>query len=54
VLGRQFGQIEAILGPLSSAIIGAIVLSYLWRQLTWRRRHPAEVTPADGRSGTRP
>jgi membrane protein DedA with SNARE-associated domain len=57
VLGRQFGQIEKIVGPLSTAIIAAIVLAYVWRQLTWRRRHPAGgegVTPADARSGTRP
>jgi membrane protein DedA with SNARE-associated domain len=54
-LGRRFGQIETILGPLSSAIIGLILASYLWRQLTWRKRHPAdEVRPADGRSGTHP
>jgi len=39
-LGRRFDKVEDILGPLSSAIIVAIVLSYIWRQLTWRRRHP--------------
>lgn len=41
VLGRQFSEIEKILGPLSTAIIALIVLAYLWRQLTWRNRHPA-------------
>jgi membrane protein DedA with SNARE-associated domain len=41
MLGRRFGEIETILGPLSSAIIGLMVLFYLWRQLTWRKRHPA-------------
>lgn len=46
-LGRQFGEIEHILGPLSSAVIGVIVLAYVWRQLTWRKRHPAEDQPAD-------
>jgi membrane protein DedA with SNARE-associated domain len=40
MLGRRFGEIETILGPLSSAIIGLMVLFYLWRQLTWRKRHP--------------
>ncbi len=40
-LGRRFTDIEKYVGPLSTAIIGAIVLTYLWRQLTWRRRHPA-------------
>lgn len=39
-LGRRFGEIEKILGPLSSGIIIAIVLAYVWRQLTWRKRHP--------------
>lgn len=41
-LGQRFEDIEAIVGPLSTAIIAAIVLTYLYRQLTWRRRHPAE------------
>lgn len=36
LLGNQFGQIENILGPLSIAVIGAIVLWYLWRVITWR------------------
>lgn len=40
LLGRRFQEIEKILGPLSAAIIGAIVIGYLWRQLTWRKRHP--------------
>ncbi len=40
-LGRRFDKIETIIGPLSTAVIAAIVLTYLWRQLTWRRRHPA-------------
>ena len=39
LLGRRFGEIDHILGPLSSAVIGLIVLTYIWRQLTWRRRH---------------
>jgi membrane protein DedA with SNARE-associated domain len=38
-LGSQFNDIEKVIGPLSSAIIILIVLAYLWRQLTWRRRH---------------
>ncbi|WP_324750474.1 DedA family protein [Sphingomonas sp. LY54] len=40
MLGRRFGEIETILGPLSSAIIGLMILFYVWRQLTWRKRHP--------------
>jgi membrane protein DedA with SNARE-associated domain len=40
LLGRRFTRIEEVVGPLSTVVIGAIVLLYLWRQLTWRRRHP--------------
>ncbi len=40
LLGRRFGEIEKILGPLSSIVIVAIIGAYAWRQLTWRRRHP--------------
>ena len=40
-LGRRFSEIEKILGPLSTAIIAAIVIAYLWRQVTWRNRHPS-------------
>ncbi len=39
-LGTQFEDIEKIIGPLSSAVIVVIVLAYVWRQLTWRKRHP--------------
>jgi len=39
-LGRRFDRIDAILGPLSMAVIGLIVLAYVWRQVTWRKRHP--------------
>ena len=39
-LGMAFDDIEKILGPLSTAIILLIVAGYIWRQLTWRRRHP--------------
>ena len=42
LLKQQFGEIETILGPLSSAIIALIVLGYVWRQLTWHRRHEAD------------
>lgn len=40
MLGQRFENINSVLGPLSSVVIGAIVLAYVWRQLTWRRRHP--------------
>ncbi len=39
-LGQKFENINAVLGPLSSIVIGIIVLAYVWRQLTWRNRHP--------------
>jgi membrane protein DedA with SNARE-associated domain len=40
LLGQQFENIEKVMGPLSVAVIGLIVLAYLYRQLTWRKRHP--------------
>jgi membrane protein DedA with SNARE-associated domain len=39
-LGKAFRDIEKVLGPLSTAVIVLIVIAYLWRQLTWRKRHP--------------
>ena len=39
VLKQQFEEIEKVLGPLSILIIGAIVVGYAWRQLTWHKRH---------------
>ena len=51
LLGRQFEQIDRIAGPVASAIVAAILLWYVWRQLTWHRRHPM---PADARSDRRP
>ena len=39
LLKQQFADIENVLGPLSSAIIAAIVIGYVWRQLTWHKRH---------------
>lgn len=40
ILGKAFRDIEKVLGPLSTAIIVLIVAAYIWRQLTWRKRHP--------------
>lgn len=37
-LGLRYGAIEGIVGPVSTAVIVAIVLAYAWRQLTWTRR----------------
>ena len=39
-LGLAFKDVEKVLGPLSTVIIVLIVGAYLWRQLTWRKRHP--------------
>ena len=39
-LGKAFRDVEKVLGPLSSAVILLIVVAYVWRQITWRRRHP--------------
>jgi membrane protein DedA with SNARE-associated domain len=47
VLGRRFGEVEKILGPLSMAVIAVIVVAYIWRQLTWRNRHPGTETPEE-------
>ena len=40
MLGQQFREIERVVGPLSVGIIALIVGVYVWRQLTWRKRHP--------------
>lgn len=37
-LGSQFDDVEQWLGPLSALVIAAIVLTYLWRVLTWKTR----------------
>ena len=39
LLGRQFEQIETVIGPISTGVIVLIVAVYVWRQLTWNRRH---------------
>ena len=36
VLGQNFKNIEAIVGPISIAVILMIVVAYLWRVITWR------------------
>jgi membrane protein DedA with SNARE-associated domain len=40
LLGQQFQDIEKVMGPLSAAVIALIVIAYIYRQLTWRKRHP--------------
>lgn len=39
LLGVRFGEIENIIGPVSSAVVIGVVLLYIWRQATWHRRH---------------
>ncbi len=37
-LGSQFGDVEKWLGPLSTAVIAGIILTYLWRVVTWKAK----------------
>jgi membrane protein DedA with SNARE-associated domain len=39
ILGQNFDRIDEIIGPLSSAVVALIILTYLYRQATWHRRH---------------
>jgi membrane protein DedA with SNARE-associated domain len=39
VLGQNFNKVEEVAGPISTAVIIGIVLLYIYRQLTWGRRH---------------
>jgi membrane protein DedA with SNARE-associated domain len=39
LLGRNVDRVETVIGPVSSAIVVAIILFYLYRQATWHRRH---------------
>lgn len=36
LLGRNFRNVEDIVGPISMVVIGAIIVTYVWRLLTWR------------------
>lgn len=35
-LGSQFEDVERIIGPLSTVVIAAIILGYLWRLWRWK------------------
>lgn len=37
-LGSQFEDVEKWLGPLSTGVIALIVLTYLWRVFTWKKK----------------
>ena len=45
-LGRRFHRIEEIIGPLSMAVIVAVVVAYLWRLWRWKPK-PAAIDLAD-------
>lgn len=36
-LGAQFSDVEKYLGPLSTLVIALIIISYIWRLVTWKR-----------------
>jgi membrane protein DedA with SNARE-associated domain len=42
--GSHLSWIEALAGPVSSAVVGGIIILYLWRQVTWSRRRPSAET----------
>ncbi len=35
-LGKNFANVEEILGPISLAVIAVIIITYVWRLVTWR------------------
>ncbi len=35
-LGKEFGDVEAYVGPLSTAVIVVIVAAYVWRLMAWK------------------
>lgn len=43
LLQREFSVVEKVAGPVTSVIVIGVALWYVWRQLTWRRRHPKPV-----------
>jgi membrane protein DedA with SNARE-associated domain len=47
-LGSQFDDVEKIVGPLSTAVITLIVLTYVWRLWRWKPK------PADANSDIHP
>jgi membrane protein DedA with SNARE-associated domain len=38
-LGVNYREIDTVAGPLTTAVVAVCLGWYLWRQLTWRRRH---------------
>ncbi|MBK8629751.1 MAG: DedA family protein [Sphingomonadales bacterium] len=35
-LGKEFGDVEAYVGPLSTAVIVVIIAAYVWRLVAWK------------------
>ena len=52
-LGSQFEDVEKWLGPLSTLVIAAIVVTYVWRLWRWKPRSEA-IKPVDANSDIRP
>ena len=52
-LGSQFDDVEKWLGPLSTLVIAAIVVTYVWRLARWKPR-PEAIRPADANSDIHP
>ncbi|HMT40161.1 DedA family protein [Sphingorhabdus sp.] len=52
-LGSQFDDVEKWLGPLSTLVIAAIVVTYIWRLAHWKPR-PETIKPVDANSDIRP
>jgi len=47
LLGQRMGDVEKVLGPISTGIIVLIVGLYIWRQLTWHKRRRPDVEHTD-------
>jgi len=41
-LGRNFGELEKWTGPAALAVVGGILVAYLWRVVRWKPRNVAE------------
>lgn len=52
-LGSQFDDVEKWLGPLSTLVIAAIVVTYILRLARWKPR-PETIKPVDANSDIRP
>ena len=42
-LGRNFGKVEEVAGPVSSAILIAMVLLYIYRQVRWSLKNKGQA-----------